>query len=65
MQRWQSLKAQQWYYFKPTPKTFVWPFIVVTTCFGFGHFLKIRRERREAIYRQGLVSYRDRDFKFL
>ncbi|XP_021948526.1 uncharacterized protein LOC110846178 [Folsomia candida] len=65
LQRWQSLKAQQYYYFKPTSKTIFWPILVVSTCFGYGHWMKLRRAKREAAYRQGLVSYRDREFKFI
>jgi len=65
LQRWQSMRAQHWYYFKPTPKTLWVPAIAVFLCAAYGHLLAVRHEKREKSYRQGLVSYKDREWKFI
>lgn len=65
MQRWQSMKSQQWYYFKPNAKTGLVTGFVLLSCLGYGHWFKVRRDAREKLYREGKVSYRDREFKFV
>jgi len=65
MQRWMSMRAQQYPFFKRNPKTLLYPLIVLSTCFGYGHWIKRRREKREITYRTGQVAYKDRSFKFV
>jgi NADH dehydrogenase (ubiquinone) 1 beta subcomplex subunit 4 len=65
MQRWQSMKAQQWYYFKPTPQTLYIPMLVLGSVAIYAYAFYSRRTAREKNYRAGNVSYRDRKFKFI
>ncbi|CAL8121642.1 unnamed protein product [Orchesella dallaii] len=65
LQRWQSMRAQQFYYFKPNPKTGMWAAFVAFTCLAYGHMFKVSRTNKDKKYRAGLVSYRDREFKFV
>jgi len=65
MQRWISMRAQQWHYFKPSPKNFLLPAFVVFSCWAAGHWFHVRRTADEARYRRGEISYRDREFKFV
>lgn len=66
MQRFHAMRVSHTEHFRPTGKTFRMGFFLVIApiiCFA----LAIERERggREAKYRNGEVSYRDRLFKFI
>jgi len=65
MQRWQSMRAQQWHYFKPSMSTYIWPVAVLAACLGYGHLIHLDRSAREKKIRNGEVAYADRRFKFL
>ncbi|ODM90468.1 NADH dehydrogenase [ubiquinone] 1 beta subcomplex subunit 4 [Orchesella cincta] len=64
LQRWQSMRAQQYYYFKPNVKTGLWSAFIVFTCFAYGKLFGITRAAKEKEFRTGMVSYADREFKF-
>ncbi|VVC26913.1 NADH:ubiquinone oxidoreductase, subunit NDUFB4 [Cinara cedri] len=65
VQRYMSLKATRYEFFKPNPKTsilgvllLVIPYCTLTYC------IKKERDRREDLIRTGQVAYKDRGFKF-
>jgi len=64
LQRWMSLRAQQWHYFKPTPKTLYYPLLVIVSIGLYGYAFFVSRRSKDTAYRRGEVSYADRDFKF-
>ncbi|KAG0730262.1 NADH dehydrogenase [ubiquinone] 1 beta subcomplex subunit 4 [Chionoecetes opilio] len=66
LQRFMSMKATQYDYFKPTPKaSFMGLMFIAVPIIGYGLLLKRDKEQQEMRIRTGQVSYADREFKFL
>uniref|UniRef100_A0A1B6D6E1 NADH dehydrogenase [ubiquinone] 1 beta subcomplex subunit 4 n=1 Tax=Clastoptera arizonana TaxID=38151 RepID=A0A1B6D6E1_9HEMI len=65
IQRYMSHKVAMYNYFKPTPKTSFWGFLVfILPLGGMMYYFKTSRDKDEELYRTGQISYRDRNFKF-
>lgn len=65
-QRFQAMRVSHFEHFKPTGRSFrVGFFLVVAPIIFFALAFKTHREGREKKFRNGEVSYRDRQFKFI
>lgn len=66
LQRFQAMRASYSEYFKPNAATFRWGMIlIVIPIVGTALLFKHERQGREKKYRNGEVSYRAREFKFV
>lgn len=66
MQRFLSMRATLWDQFKPAPKNFLFAFSVTVIPVAFlTYLLQTTRDKRERQYRNGEISYRDREYKFV
>jgi len=59
-----SMRANEYYYFKPTGKTLLGPLVVFGSIGLFALLLKTSRGNWEEKYRTGQISYRERQNKF-
>jgi len=64
LQRWISMKAWQYHYFKPNTKTLIYPIGFIAAVVGYAWLLKWDRDGKEHLYRTGQISHRDRRNKF-
>lgn len=66
MMRFQAMRVSYTDHFKPTGKSLFHGFtILVAPLLIFGTLIYRERQERERKYRNGEVSYRDREFKFI
>lgn len=66
MFRQMAMRAKQYDHFRPTPKTaFVGLSVLALPCILYGWAIMSHRNSKEASFRNGEVSYRDRQFKFV
>ncbi|XP_046670749.1 NADH dehydrogenase [ubiquinone] 1 beta subcomplex subunit 4 [Homalodisca vitripennis] len=66
IQRWMAMEATKYNFFKPTTKNAVIGFAVYLLPVGITMYLvKTQREAKERKFRSGMVSYRDREYKFI
>ncbi|XP_046463371.1 uncharacterized protein LOC124209434 [Daphnia pulex] len=65
IQRYASMKASNFDYFKVTPKTTKYGLVpMLCTVFGFAWLCQTKRDEYENKLRTGQISYADRVFKF-
>merc|ERR1711980_51805 len=65
LQRFMSMRASQYDFFKPTPKTSILGLLLfVLPIGGYGWLLKRDKEQFEKRIRTGQVAYADREYKF-
>jgi NADH dehydrogenase (ubiquinone) 1 beta subcomplex subunit 4 len=64
LQRWLSMRAQNYHYFKPNPRTLIYPIGFLSVVAGYAWLLKSDRDKKEHLYRTGQISHKDRKNKF-
>ncbi|XP_045467581.1 uncharacterized protein LOC123675994 [Harmonia axyridis] len=66
MQRYGALKVTEYERFKPNLKTFKYPFWILIVPFTITSYMMYTdRKNKEERFRSGLVSYKERTFKFM
>lgn len=66
MQRFQAMRVSHTEHFKPTGRALFYGFAVLIVPFSILFLLaKKEREGKERSYRNGQISYADRQFKFI
>lgn len=64
--RFQAMRATHTHFFKPTGVAAFWGFaLCVGPIAGIYYLQRRERDAKEAKFRNGEVSYRDREFKFI
>ncbi|KAK8374830.1 hypothetical protein O3P69_009113 [Scylla paramamosain] len=65
LQRFMSMRATQYDFFRPTPKaSLLGTLMIVAPILGYGLLLKRDKDQFEKKIRTGQVAYADREFKF-
>lgn len=66
MMRFQAMRVSHFEHFRPTGKSAFWGLALCVFPIALIHFAQRKeRDAREEKYRNGEVSYRDREFKFI
>jgi len=66
IQRFMSMRAEDYDHFRPNPKTSLYGLcVIVIPILVFGYLVKTSRNAQEHKYRTGQVAYKDRRFKFI